>query len=106
MKASSSIDLENLKFWASTELTRAFTRLPSFWLIIHAPKLMLLSPDDVITPRHHDTSSDTQALVHVSDTSSATSAVSFRQHHVTELTVDSDRPDLSHSDLTREHFDC
>ena len=37
MTASSSTDLQNLKFWASTELTRAFTRLPSFRLLRHAP---------------------------------------------------------------------
>uniref|UniRef100_A0A7N2KWV7 Uncharacterized protein n=1 Tax=Quercus lobata TaxID=97700 RepID=A0A7N2KWV7_QUELO len=40
-------------------------------------------------------STSTSALVHVSDTSSATSAMSSRQHH------DPDRPDLDHPDLTR-----
>ncbi|XP_030924854.1 putative disease resistance protein RGA1 [Quercus lobata] len=53
--ASLSTDLQNLKLWASTELTRASTRLLSFWLLLHAPvtshapasgrKLLLMSSD-------------------------------------------------------------
>uniref|UniRef100_A0A7N2LGJ5 Uncharacterized protein n=1 Tax=Quercus lobata TaxID=97700 RepID=A0A7N2LGJ5_QUELO len=78
-------------------LTRAAedSRLPARISVTRAAKPALSSSDPFGLRICSHASTSTSALVHVSDTSSATSAVSSRQHH-----------DPDHPDLTREHFDC
>ena len=84
LKASTSTDLQTLRTRTSSDLTRALTRLLDFWLLLHAPVTehapdtrrtqLLMSSNDVISPRHQP-----RKHVHVSKSHVSPSP---RQRHV------------------------